>query len=125
MTQDLPIELKTDITDADLDYYVMIEDRLQDLAKGHQDIVGAAATIEQPSGGNETPYIFTASIVVYARPNYVNATEKHEDPTQALKGALDAVERQIRQTRKRLREEQRQAPDAAVFVDEEESDYET
>jgi ribosome-associated translation inhibitor RaiA len=101
---DMPIELKTDITDSDIDYYVMIENRLKELAEGHTDITGAAATLEQPAKGRETPYIFEASIVVYVRPNDVSATEKANDPQQALKSALDATERQIREQRNRLKE---------------------
>lgn len=104
---DMPIELKTDITDEDLDFYVMIEDRLRDLAEGHTDITGAAATIEQPAQGRETNHIFEASIVVYVRPNNVSATEKDSNPELALKGALDAVERQIRDQRKKLRDDRR------------------
>lgn len=100
----MPIELKTDITDSDADYYVMIENRLRELAEGHTDITGAAATLEQPAEGRETPYIFEASIVVYVRPNDVSATEKASDPEQALKSALDAAERQIREQRNRLKE---------------------
>lgn len=111
MTQmDLPIEFKTDYTDTDLDLYVLIEDRLNELAKGHQDITGAAATIEQPAEGRETSYVYAASIVVYTRPNPISATEKHEDPRMALKGALDAVERQVRKKREKLRNDRSKSP---------------
>ncbi len=79
---DMPIELKTGIT-------------------------GAAATIQQPAKGRETNHIFEASIVVYMRPNNVSATEKGSNPQQALKGALDAVGHQIRDQRKKLRDERR------------------
>lgn len=98
---DFPIEFKSDVADMDMDYYDMIEDRLSLLARGHKDITGAAATLEQPAQGRETSYIFEASIVVYTRPNNVAASEKHEDPTVAMKGALDAVERQLREQRNR------------------------
>lgn len=104
---EFPIEFKTDFTDADLDYYVMLEDRLAELAEGHTDIVGAAATLEQPAQGRETPYVFEASVVVYMRPNYISATEKNSNPELALKGALDAVERQVRSQRERLRDDHR------------------
>jgi len=84
----------------------MIEDRLSELRKGHTDITGAAATLEQPAQGRETPYIFEANVVVYMRPKNINATEKHEQPEIALKGALDAMERQVRQQREKLRAQQ-------------------
>ncbi|NJL95996.1 MAG: hypothetical protein HC915_20830 [Anaerolineae bacterium] len=104
---ELPIEFTMDIpdSDSDMDYYVMLEDRVSDLARGHTDITGAAATLSQPAAGRETAYIFAASVVVYMRPNNINATEKHDNPAQALKGALDAIERQVRQQRGKLRED--------------------
>lgn len=102
---DFPIEFRTDITNTDLDYYIMIEDRLIQLAKGHSDITGAAATLEQPAAGQKTPHIFEATVVVYTRPNNITATEKQDQPELALKGALDAVERQIRQQRNKLRDD--------------------
>jgi|GEM_PF-1037079 len=105
MLPDLPIEFKSDIPNGDLDYYVMIEDRLRDLAKGHKDIVGAAATLEKPAQGRETSYIYEATVVVYARPTNLSATEKRDSPEQALKGALDAIERQVRQQRDKLKED--------------------
>lgn len=105
MPSNFAIEFQTDITENDFDYYVMIEDRLTKVAKGHSDITGAAATLEQPSEGSATPHNFEASVVVYVRPNNVNATEKRENPQLAMKAALDAVERQIRQQRDKLRED--------------------
>jgi len=104
--QQFPIEFKNDVNDDDLGQYIMIEERLRKLTKGHTDITGAAVTLEEPASGRNTPYVIEASIVVYSRPNYISATEKHSDPTQALKGALKAVERQVRQQREKLRDDQ-------------------
>lgn len=102
---DLRIEFQTDITSNDLDFYVMIEDRLHELAGDHSDITGAAATLEQPAAGRETPHIFEANIVVYMRPNNVRASSKRDDPGIALRSALDAVERQVREQREKLNED--------------------
>lgn len=102
-TQDFPIEFKNDVNEDDFDQYIMIEESLRKLSKGHTDITGAAVTLEHPAAGRNTPYIIEASIVVYTRPNYVSATEKHSDPNQALKGALRAVERQVHEQREKLR----------------------
>lgn len=111
---DLPIEFNSDVTDRDREFYILIEDRLRDLAEGHSDITGAAATLEQPAAGRETPYIFEASIVVYTRPNNASAVEKNEDAEQALRGALDAVSRQIREQRDKLREDRGSLDDLFV-----------
>ena len=46
--------------------------------------------------GETTPHNFSASIVVYMRPDNVAATEKAETAKSALKGALNVAERQVR-----------------------------
>lgn len=98
---DFPIEFRNDIDNSDIDYYVEIEDRLRELARGHQDITGAAASLETVSG-HDTPH-FEASVVVYMRPDNISATEKADDPLKALQGTLDAIERQVRERRDKLR----------------------
>jgi ribosomal subunit interface protein len=102
---DLPIELQnaTDQTGDDKKLYIMVEDRIRDLAQGHTDITGAAVNLTQPSQDNETAYIFEATVVLYVRPENIAANEKEGDLEGALKGALDAVERQIRKKREKLR----------------------
>ena len=87
------------------------EDELRDEAKsrtlalteGHDDLVGASVTMEELTG-QTTPHRYQATVVVFKRPDNVAATEKAETPEGALKGALSAVERQVRELRNRLRE---------------------
>jgi ribosome-associated translation inhibitor RaiA len=79
------------------------EDRLVALTKGRDDLRGAAVNIEELSGST-TPYLYQTTVVVYKRPTDVAATEKAETVEAALKGALNAVERQIRELRYRLDE---------------------
>lgn len=104
----LPIEFKSDdiSSDADYDLYVMIEEHLNKLAEGHSDLTGAAVTLEKPAQGRETDYIVEASVVVYTRPNNISATEKNSNAELALKGALDAIERQVREKRTKMRPNQ-------------------
>jgi ribosome-associated translation inhibitor RaiA len=100
---DLSIEFRSDVEDSDIDFYIEIEKRIRALARGHTDITGAAASLEQPAEGRETPPLFEASVVVYIRPSNIAAVEKADDPLKALQGALDAVERQVRERRDKLR----------------------
>lgn len=102
---DLPIELQSDVNDPqyEYDFFAEAETRLKDLAADHNDITGAAITIEKPAEGRETPPLFEAKVVAYVRPNQVVGNEKAPDPMIALKEALDAVERQVREKRERLR----------------------
>lgn len=79
------------------------ESRLRDLARGHQDMIGASVAIEKPAK-KETDYIFQARVVAYVRPNHIAAVEKGQSPMAALQSALDAVERQVREKRGKLSE---------------------
>jgi ribosome-associated translation inhibitor RaiA len=79
------------------------ERRLLALTEGHDDLIGASVTMEELTG-ETTPHRHEASVVVFKRPDNVAATEKAETPEGALKGALSAVERQVREIREQLRE---------------------
>ena len=83
--------------------FVEADKRLRSLAKGHTDVVGAAVTLKEPAH-EVGPPIFEATVVTYVRPSNIAATEKADNPMTALKGALNAVERQVREKRKRLKE---------------------
>lgn len=76
--------------------------RLRKLAEGHTDLTGAAINVRQPAKG-QTAYLHEATVVVYCRPENIAATEKQENAMPALKGALSAVERQVREKRTRLK----------------------
>ena len=77
--------------------------RLRDLAEGHTDIIDASVSVEELTGA-ETPHRYQVRAVVYMRPDNVVAVEKQETVKGALKGALSAVERQVREYRNKLRE---------------------
>lgn len=79
------------------------ERRLRSLGEGHQDLIGAMVTLEELTGGT-TPHRYEATVVVYKRPENLAATEKAETARGALKGALSALERQVREMREKRRE---------------------
>jgi hypothetical protein len=85
--------------------------RLRQLAQGQTDMIGASVAVEELAGA-ETPFIYQARVVAYIRPDNVAAVEKGNSPETALKGALDAVERQVREMRDRLRKRWQQPPAA-------------
>jgi ribosome-associated translation inhibitor RaiA len=96
-------EFYSEIPDPDKVLQAEAESRLLALAEDHKDLVGASVTVEELTGGT-TPYRYEATVVVFKRPDNVAATEKAESSEEALKGALSAVERQVRELRERLRE---------------------
>lgn len=106
-TTDFDVEFHSDFDRADEGLRVEAVDRLRELKGDHSDMIGAAVTVEELTG-SETPHRYRARVVVYTRPEHTAAEEKGETALTALQGALDAVERQIRDRRERLRERWKQ-----------------
>lgn len=99
---DFTIEFNSNLNDqAEADLFDEADRSLRKLTRGHSDITGAAINIRQPAYG-EKGYLFEATVVVYARPEQISATKKDEDPMIALKNALSAAERQVRNRREKL-----------------------
>ena len=101
--QELDIEFHSQVANAEEELKPEAEKRLRELARGHKDMVGASMALEQPAANRETPYIYRARVVVYIRPENISGEEKADTPQAALKGALDAVTRQVRARREKLR----------------------
>jgi ribosome-associated translation inhibitor RaiA len=102
-TIEFSFEFHSEIPDSDEALRAEAERRLLALTEGHDDLIGASLTMEELTG-ETTPHRYQATVVVFKRPDTVAATEKAETPEGALKGALSAVERQVRELRNRLRE---------------------
>ena len=101
-----PIEFNNEIDDvkkSENEFYTKAVDRLSKLAEGHNDISGAMVNFKLPAKERETAYINEVTIVVYMGAENIAATEKGEHFEPTLNGALDAVERQVREYRKQQR----------------------
>lgn len=88
------------------------ESRLLELAEGHTDMVGAAMAVEELTH-DQTPHCYRVRIVVYIRPDNIVAEEKEETLEGSFKGAIEAIERQVRQWRDKL-SKQWERPDKVV-----------
>jgi ribosome-associated translation inhibitor RaiA len=101
-----PIEFNNEIDDvkkSENEYYSLAVDRLSKLSEGHNDISGGVVNLKQPAQGRQTSHIFEVTVVVYMGTDHIAATEKGEQINASLDGALDAVERQVRERRKQQR----------------------
>ena len=97
-----PIEFNNEMDDvqkSENKHYTLAVDRLSKLAKGHDDISGAMVNFKQPAKEHQTDYMNEVTIVVYMGSDHIAATEKGEQFHSTLNGALDAVERQVRERR--------------------------
>ncbi|HRW04887.1 MAG TPA: hypothetical protein P5121_07325 [Caldilineaceae bacterium] len=102
-------EIETIGTEQEFALYRETQLRLRQLAEGHNDLTGAAVTLEPIGGSPTAPNLYQCRIALYARPENLAATSKEEKPTTAVKRAMEAIERQVREKRERLRERSREA----------------
>lgn len=100
---DFQFEFTSDIADPDDALRAEANDSLLALTEGHDDLIGASVTVEELTG-ETTPHRYEATVIVFKRPDNVAAKEKAGTAEAALKGALRAAERQVRELRERLRE---------------------
>lgn len=105
MTTDFAFEFHTNVPGADL-LRTDVEAQLRDLAAGHKDLTGASVALEQPVQA-ESSYLYQARVVAYMRPANMVGVERHEMATAALRGAVEAVERQVRERRTRRKQSAR------------------
>ena len=103
---DFPIEFHNEIDDvqkSENEFYTLAVDRLSELAEGYNDISGGVVNLKQPAKEHQTSYIYEVTIVVYMGSDHIAATEKGEQFQATMNGALDAVERQVRERREQQR----------------------
>ena len=85
-----------------------IEVRLKKLAYGHRDIAGASVAVECVSGANKRAE-YKVRLVVYCKPSNIAAARTQDSVRGAISEALEAVARQIREQRERMRDRHRAA----------------
>jgi len=81
--------------------FLEADKRLRELAEGHNDMRGAAVNVRLPAKA-ESSFIYEVTVVVYARPTNIAASQKGADPVITLNDSLSAVERQVREKREKL-----------------------
>lgn len=102
-TTALPIEFHSDTGSFDDELQRKTRDRLRVLKGDHSDLVGASVSIEEIAKGKET-YRYQFTIVAFMRPDRLVASKKAENVPAAMKQALAALERQVRERRAKLKE---------------------
>ncbi len=101
-----PIEFNNEIDDvkkSDNQNYTMAVSRLSKLAQGRNDISGGVVNLKSPGHGHQTSRTYEVTIVVYMGADHIAATEIGEVFQSTLDGALEAVERQVRDKREQER----------------------
>jgi ribosome-associated translation inhibitor RaiA len=99
----LPIDFHIDLENFPNTLEVEVVQRLEELAEGHTDMIGAMVSSTELAS-EETPHHYQSKIVVYLRPDNVIGEERADNLSASLKGALSAAERQVREKREKLGE---------------------
>lgn len=99
---DFDFEFYSEVPDPGDELRTEALDQLLALAEGHDDLIGASIALEELTGGT-TPYRYQTRVVAFVRPDNIAAEEKAETARSAVKGALTAIERQVREQREKLR----------------------
>jgi ribosome-associated translation inhibitor RaiA len=99
----IPIDLHIDLERFPAALETDVVESLGKLSEGHSDMIGAMVSAKELAS-DETPHRFQTKVVVYLRPDNVVAEERADNLRASVKGALTAVERQVRDKRERLGE---------------------
>ena len=103
---DFPIEYYAESAHISLKQRGTIDTRLRKLASRHKDISGASVAVERVSGTTRRA-AYKARIVLYCKPANIAGTDESPAVAEAVTEALEAVERQVRSQRERIRERSR------------------
>ena len=103
---DFPIEYYDEGAQLSMKQRDGLESRLQKLASRHRDISGASVAVELISGDNRRSE-YKARLVLYCKPANIAAIHESHSVVEAVTEALEAVERQVRSQRERMRERSR------------------
>lgn len=105
-TTDIAVEYHTETIEFTDAVKAKVDARLRKLASGHRDISGASVAINIISGANRHQE-YRARVVLYHRPSNVVAIRKDATVSNAVLEAVEAIERQVRDQRERMRERNR------------------
>lgn len=103
VTPDFPVEIRSESDGFTDKLKEKTLRRLIDLKGDHTDIVSAAITIEDVAKGQEA-FRYEFKVIAHMRPDPVIASKQSDSVEAAMKAALDALERQVRERRAKLKE---------------------
>jgi TPP-dependent 2-oxoacid decarboxylase len=98
---DFYVDFNIEVPNIQAEFALEAEQQIRSLTADHSDIVGAAVSLESIVK-TATPYLYQVRIVVYKRPEDIAIIEKDSEPMIALRNALEALEKKVRVSRKKL-----------------------
>jgi ribosome-associated translation inhibitor RaiA len=102
-----PVEFHSEVDNVNQKQLTALYDhaveRLHHLAQGRNDISSAIVNFKQPAHGKGTAYVYEVTIIVNTDMENSIATQTGANLSGVVDGVLDAIERQVRERRKRAR----------------------
>ena len=117
-SSDFYIDYNLEVSDVGDEFKRETEQRLQELAASHSDMIGAAVALEK-TADTQTYDVYRVRIVVYKRPQDIAVAKEDSDPMVTLRNALDTLEEQVRASREKLsqRDTHRDSQIESVYYD--------
>ena len=100
-SSDFYIDYNIEVDEVGAEFKRETEQRLNELASKHNDIVGAAVALEK-TVDTQSYDLFRVRIVLYKRPQDIVVTQEDEEPMLTLREALQTIEEQVRSSRDKL-----------------------
>lgn len=117
------LELHLDNLQISSDIEEKVRKRINKMENGHHDITQAFLSIKQLSG-KPTVNEYEARLVLYHKPENLTAAHRSSDIPEAILGALNSGERQLRSARATLRDKRRRAAaNVEVLLDPKDSTF--
>ena len=99
---DFHIDFNLNVPDLPESLEIESSERIQALNKDRQDLIGALISLDEIAGVKD-PFLYEARIVAYKKPENIAVSAKENSPEAALKQALSALERTVREDRNQRR----------------------
>ena len=100
-SSDFYVDYNIEVSDVGEEFKREIEQQLEELARDHTDMIGAAVALEK-TVDTQSYDLYRVRILIYKRPQDIVVSKQDANPMVALRDALDTLERQIRESREKL-----------------------
>ena len=108
------LDLHLDHLKISSDTQIWISNKLDQFEEGHHDISGAHLSVKQMSG-KPTVNTYEAKLTLYHKPDHIVGSHKSKSIPSAIQEAVTSAERQLRNSRRVMRDRRRRARTEDLF----------
>ena len=108
------LDLHLDHLKISSDTQIWISSKLDQFEEGHHDISGAHLSVKQMSG-KPTVNTYEAKLTLFHKPDHIVGSHKSKSIPSAIQEAFTSAERQLRNSRRAMRDRRRRARTEDLF----------